>query len=40
MKLTQNMQLNNMAYDITKKQRVAVFADWIPNIGNGTNTSV
>jgi hypothetical protein len=33
------MQLNNITGDVTEKQRVAEFAVWILNIGDGTNTS-
>jgi hypothetical protein len=33
------MRLDSMTGDVTEKQRVAQFVDWILNINNGTNTS-
>jgi hypothetical protein len=33
------MCLNGITGDVTEKQRVAEFVDWILNINNGTNTS-
>jgi ATP-dependent DNA helicase PIF1 len=35
LKLTKDMRLNGM----TEKQKVAEFAEWIPNVGNGKTTS-
>ncbi|XP_040248155.1 uncharacterized protein [Aegilops tauschii subsp. strangulata] len=39
LKLTKNMRLNCTTHDESEKQRVAEFAEWILNIGDGTNTS-
>jgi ATP-dependent DNA helicase PIF1 len=37
--LTKNMRLNSITDDVTEKQKVAEFAEWILDIGNGKNTS-
>jgi hypothetical protein len=39
LKLTKNMRLNSITDDVTEKQKVAEFAEWILDIGNGKNTS-